>query len=383
MKDYFYFVKNELTDIFIHDSKRGILLMLASVAYMLIFSWLYLFGLVKEVPLLVIDQSNTAISRQLVQAFDDSDGFKAVAYRNTWQEAEPWLRSQGRHSAALIIPEDFAEAIATDKQSSVQLMIEGSNIIVTSNSATAGMDIIQSFNAQTAQRFLARDVSQLPYLAKRRTQPVSFNYRILANPQLDYLHFFVYGLGLIALQQGLLLSLAASVFTHRRQKSFSQLPAAGRWLTSSAIYCSLGLASYAACLLLGHYFFLLPLKGSLLEHFTISAAFLFCLSQLGGLLACLTKDELLFSRISIFYTVPAFMLSGYTWPLEAMPLGVQLLGYASPFTYFASTVRQLCLNGYSSSLYSNATILAIIGLIALPCVIKAYGKAAATKAKKR
>ena len=374
MKDYFSFIKNELADIFIRDSKRGILLMLASLAYMLIFSWLYLFGVVKEVPLLVIDQSNTALSRQLVQAFDDSDAFKAVAYRSHWQDADSWLRTQGRHSVALVIPEDFAETIKSDTQSHVQLVIEGSNIIVTSNSASAGMDIIRSFNAQTAQKLIARDVNQVPYLAKRRTEPVSFNYRILANPQLDYLHFFVYGLGLIALQQGLLLSLAASVFTHRTHECFPQLPAARRWLITSGIYCSLGLVSYALCLLLGHYFFFLPLKGSLLEHLAISAAFLFCLSQVGGLLACLTKDELLFSRISIFYTVPAFMLSGYTWPLEAMPLGIKILGYASPFTYFASTVRQMCLNGYSSSLYTNAVILFTLGLLALPFVLRAYGK---------
>lgn len=374
MKEYFDFVKNELADIFIRDSKRGILLMLASIAYMVIFSWLYLFGIVKEVPLLIVDQSNTAISRQLVQVFDDSDGFQAVAYSNNWQDAEGWLRSQGRHSAALIIPEDFAEDVFNNRQSHVQLVIEGSNIIVTSNSAAAGMDFIQNFNAQAAQKLLARDVNQVPYLAKRRTEPVSFNYRILANPQLDYLHFFVYGLGLIALQQGLLLSLAASVFTHRSHERFPQLPSAMRWIVNSIIYCCLGLVSYALCLLLGHHFFFLPLKGSLTQHLIISTAFLFCLSQVGGMLACLTKDELLFSRISIFYTVPAFMLSGYTWPLEAMPLGIQILGYASPFTYFASTVRQLCLNGYSNSLYSNAAILFMIGLTTFPFILKTYGK---------
>lgn len=374
MKAYIFFIKNELADIFIRDAKRGILLMLASVTYMLIFSWLYLFGVVKEVPLLVIDQSNTALSRQLVQAFDDSDGFRAVAYSGHWQDAEEWLRRQGRHSAALVIPEDFAESIQNETQSHVQLVIEGSNIIITSNSATAGMDIIRSFNAQTAQRLVARDVNQVPYLAKRRAEPVSFNYRILANPQLDYLHFFVYGLGLIALQQGLLLSLAASIFTHRSHERFPQLSSAKRWLISSGIYCCLGLVSYAACLLLGHYCFFLPLKGDIGEHLIISAAFVFCLSQVGGLLACLTKDELLFSRISIFYTVPAFMLSGYTWPLEAMPLGIKMLGYDSPFTYFASTVRQLCLNGYSSNLYSNAAILFVLGLAALPFVLRAYGR---------
>ena len=374
MKDYFCFIKHELADIFIHDAKRGILLMLASIAYMLIFSWLYLFGVVKEVPLLIVDQSNTALSRQLSQAFDDSDSFKAVSYSNNWQDAEDWLRSYGRHSAALIIPEDFAENILSDRQSNVQLIIEGSNIIVTSNSSTAGMDIIRSFNAQTTQKLLERDVNQVPYLAKRRTEPVSFNYRILGNPQLDYLHFFVYGLGLVALQQGLLLSIAASVFTHRRQERFTLLPASMRWIISSGIYFTLGLVSYALCLLVGHHFFFLPLKGSLCEHIAISGAFLFCLAQVGGLIACLAKDELLFSRISIFYTVPAFMLSGYTWPLEAMPLGIQILGYISPFTYFAPTVRQLCLNGYSSSLYSNTAILFMIGLVSLPFVCKVYAK---------
>lgn len=84
MKDYFCYIKHELADIFIHDAKRGILLMLASIAYMLIFSWLYLFGVVKEVPLMIVDQSNTALSRQLSQAFDDSDSFKAVSYSNNW-----------------------------------------------------------------------------------------------------------------------------------------------------------------------------------------------------------------------------------------------------------------------------------------------------------
>ena len=228
MKAYVSFIKNELADIFIRDSKRGILLMLASVAYMLIFSWLYLFGVVKEVPLLVIDQSNTAISRQLVRDFDDSDGFKAVAYSTHWQGAEEWLRRQGRHSAALIIPEDFAEAIQNETQSHVQLVIEGSNIIITSNSATAGMGIIQSFNAQTAQRLIARDVNQVPYLAKRRAEPVSFNYRILANPQLDYLHFFVYGLGLRAYR------LAAGTLALTRRQCFYT---SGAGAFSSAFFC--------------------------------------------------------------------------------------------------------------------------------------------------
>lgn len=90
------------------------------------------------------------------------------------------------------------------------------------------------------------------------------------------------------------------------------------------------------------------------------------------MLAGLCKEELLFSRLSIFYTVPAFMLSGYTWPLEAMPLWVRNLAQCSPFTYLAAAVRQLCLSGSCHDLGQRAIVLLLLGIICLPGAAHLY-----------
>ncbi|MGM9568724.1 MAG: ABC transporter permease [Phascolarctobacterium sp.] len=373
MKKILRIIKNELLHILVWDRRRGILLLFASVAYMMVFSWLYYWGVVQGIPLLVVDQSNTVLSRQLVQNFAYSDGFRLVGESQSLADAEVWLQ-KGRHGAALYIPPDFAEKIQSRKQSELVMAMEGSNLILTSNGSIAAAEILREFNAKAAQNTLARDKGQLPGQARQRTAPVHFNYRLLNNPQLDYLIFFVYGLALVALQQGVLLAVAAGVLwpSNKHVAEELELGKYACWGVKTVTYWLLGMLSYALCLAVGWYCFSLPVGGSWLQHLLLGCSFVFCLVQVGGMIAGMCKEELLFSRISIFYTVPAFMLSGYTWPLEAMPLWVQNIAQCSPFTYLASAVRQLCLSGNCHDLWQRALVLLLLGIICLPGAAHLY-----------
>lgn len=373
MKNILKILQNELLHILVWDRRRGVLLLFASVAYMVVFSWLYYWGVVQGVPLLVVDQSNTALSRQLVKSFVQSDGFTLLGESQTLAAAEEWLQ-KGRHGAALYIPPDFSERIQRRQQSELVMAMEGSNIILTSNSSVAAAEILREFNAKAAQNNLARDKGQLPGQARQRTAPVHFNYRLLNNPQLDYLIFFVYGLALVALQQGVLLAVAAGVLWPHNKHLPEELALNkySAWGLKTVVYWLLGMCSYALCLGVGRCFFNLPVRGSWQEHLLLSGSFIFCIIQVGGMLAGLCKEELLFSRLSIFYTVPAFMLSGYTWPLEVMPLWVRNLAQCSPFTYLATAVRQLCLSGSCPDLAERSLILLLLGVICLPGAAQLY-----------
>ena len=373
MKNILKILQNELLHILVWDRRRGILLLFASVAYMLVFSWLYYWGVVQNIPLLVVDQSNTALSRQLIKGFAQSDSFTLAGESQSLAAAEVWLQ-KGRHGAALYIPPDFSERIQRRQQSELVMAMEGSNIVLTSNSSIAAAEILREFNAQTAQATLARDKAQLPGQARQRTAPVHFNYRLLNNPQLDYLIFFMYGLALVALQQGVLLAVAAGVLWPNNKHIPEELALSKYvcWVVKTVIYWTLGMLSYALCLAVGWHFFGLPVGGGWQQHLLLGGAFVFCVIQVGGMLAGLCKEELLFSRLSIFYTVPAFMLSGYTWPLEAMPLWVRNLAQCSPFTYLASAVRQLCLSGSCHDLGQRAIVLLLLGIICLPGAAQLY-----------
>ena len=218
---------------------------------------------------------------------------------------------------------------------------------------------------------MERDRSQARWQAQRRVEPVHFNYRVLHNNNLDYMYFFVIGLGLIALQNGVLLSVAAGLLYKGQPltKAERRLSCLFYWLVKSGVYIALGMAAYELFLLLARFAFAVPLRGSLWQLRLLGLAFIFCLSQMGGALALLAKDELVFSRWAIFYTVPAFMLSGYTWPLEAMPAGVRFLAACSPFTYLAGTARELMLKGGSEDFAFNTALLFGFGTVGLALTV--------------
>ena len=383
MKKYFLMLKNELAHIFFYDLRRGMLLMGAAPAYLLLFAWLYSFGIVNQIPLLIVDRDNSTLSRELARSFSDSDGFHTVARGSDLSDLENWFQNNGRHSAALVIPEHFAKDIRNERQSTVALIVEGSNMVVTSNSNIAAFEIIQHFNKETAKKLIERDVRQVPYLAERRLAPVNFNYRILGNPKLDYLRFFVFGLALIAMQQGLLLSVASGILWIKNKQIPEELALSRwkRWLVKTFVYWSLGMVSYAVFLGISHFFFMLPVNGHFLEHLMLAGSFIFCIIQLGGIAAALSGNELLFSRISVFYTVPAFILSGFTWPLDAMPAWVRGLAYMSPYTYVADAARSLYIYGSYSRLAEHAALLFIIGLLAFPFASKLYSRVIEEKNK--
>lgn len=147
-----------------------------------------------------------------------------------------------------------------------------------------------------------------------------------------------------------------------------------RWLLKSCIYWVLGMASYALFLNIGSTFFVLPVAAGLKQHLLIGGTFIFCLIQLAGVLAGVCKDELLFTRISVSYTVPAFILSGFTWPLEPMPSWVRFLAYFSPYTYVSEAARSLYIYGYYYLLNTNAALLFAVGLVCFPLAARLYSK---------
>ena len=130
-------------------------------------------------------------------------------------------------------------------------------------------------------------------------------------------------------------------------------------------YFLISIIAYAANLLVAKYVFAYPIKIDILSNlFMIGAAFAFIIANIGGIVANLVHSELAFTRISLAYVVPAFILSGYTWPLEGMIRPVYLLAQLSPLTYLANTFREIILLGYSVDCVKNSLILLISGIVA-------------------
>lgn len=353
--------KREIGQLFITDRRRAVFLFGASLAYLILFSLLYSTHTIKAVPLIICDEDQTQFSRTLIQAFDDSERFQIIDYVSTQTEMEQALQEKEGY-AAVHIPRKFTQDAKAGRSSTVLLMADGANILIANTVTTAAQEIIAAFSQETGTRLTETNTGQMPAMAENKTAPAEFRLRVLNNPTQSYLYFFVLGLSMAAFQQGIFLAIGASVqHEYRHPEELSQSHPLSIMAGKLLPYWISGTLTFFLTISAAIYFFNIPGRASLPSLLLLSSTFIFAAVSLGAFLASLCHSELTFTRLSIAYTVPAFVLSGYTWPLEAMDRAGRIISYTFPLSYFSNTLRELMLAGYSPVLYQNSMILFLLG----------------------
>lgn len=362
-------VKRELRQIFIRDPRRALFLFGSSLAYLVFFGMLYGTHVITAVPLVVCDEDQTSLSRGLVQAFEDSEKYRIVAQVATPEEMEALLQSKEAY-AALNIPARFSREVKTGLSSQVLVVANGSNIAVANTVVSSGQEIVAAYSREAAASALEQ-AGQLPGTAVRKAVPVDLRLRVLNNPTLSYLNYFLLGLAMAALQAGILLSTGASVL----DEYASEHPAEGSggyWAAKLLPYWVCGMIGYGLTLTVSRTVFAVPAKGHPLELLLLGAAFTFAITAMGSLIAAVCRSEVGYTQAVLSYAVPAFVLSGYIWPVPAMDVFSRTLSYAVPLTYTADNLRGLMVAGYAPLLYRDAAVLLGMGGTCLWLALKVY-----------
>lgn len=357
-------IRRELANAFLHDARRAIFLFGAATAYLILFGILYYPGVVKEIPTVVCDEEHTAYSRLLTRQVDDDERLGLVRVVADEGEARDMLRRKEVY-AAVIIPADFSHDILNGRSAKVLFMLNGANIITTNIATTAGNDIVNTFNTRFAARQAALRTSGDEQMLKKRILPVETTLRVLNNPTQSYMMFFVTGLAMAAMQQGIFLAIGAAVQgDFKDTEGLKGAPKAAVLVVKVAVYWLLSVLSFALVCVIS-YGLGIPDRASVTALLTLASAFSFAAVSLGLFASSLFHNELQFVRASIMYTVPAFIFGGYTWPLEAMDPVTQVVAQAFPMAWMSNAVRELFLSGHLATLSYNLTALTVMGVIFL------------------
>lgn len=357
-------IRRELANAFLHDARRAIFLFGAATAYLILFGILYYPGIVKEIPTVVCDEEHTAYSRLLTRQVDDDERLGLVRVVADEGEARDML-CQKEVYAAVIIPADFSHDILNGRSAKVLFMLNGANIITTNIATTAGNDIVNTFNTRFAARQAALRTSGDEQMLKKRISPVETTLRVLNNPTQSYMMFFMVGLAMAAMQQGIFLAVGAAVQgDFKDTEGLKGAPKAAVLVVKVAVYWLLSVLSFALVCVIS-YGLGIPDRASVTALLTLASAFSFAAVSLGLFASSLFHNELQFVRASIMYTVPAFIFGGYTWPLEAMDPVTQVVAQAFPMAWMSNAVRELFLSGHLATLSHNLTALTVMGVIFL------------------
>lgn len=371
-----HIMKRELYFTYVKDRRRGILLILAATTYLLLFSLLYQHGSINEIPTIIYDQNQTALSRSLINEIDSSDKFHVSYYAESEEDMLYMMRSH-RNWISFQIPSHFERDVKQGKGSPVLMTIDGANLVLTSTSSLSGIEIVKNFSNAQGQKVLENILNQLPFKAHTQIAPIDISYYILGNPTLNYLYFLVLGLSLAAFQQGVLLSVAAS-FLHKEQvptQEEKSLPPLITVLVKIFPYWASSILSLSLLLLLSNVFLNIPFFGhSYWPLYLLIGSFATCLCGISATLAQIISSELTFTRISVIYTVPAFILTGFTWPLLGFTPWTRFLAWCSPLTYVANTFRDYYLLGKAPMIYTYSMYLFLIGVLFLGIASLLYSR---------
>lgn len=336
----------------------SLLMLIALPAFMLV---LYGFALnfdVRHVRLAVQDRDKSAASRDLVSAFVHSTYFDLVATPEAGSDLERLVETHVAR-AILVIPEEYGADLAAGRSSPVQLLLDGAD-------STTAATVLGYARALTAEVNGALVAKALVPAGLRPSPPLSFEPRVLFNPELQSTEFLVPGLIGFLLMLTAVLSTALSVVREKERGTMEQLRVAPlrTWelvIGKTIPYLALSLLATAIILLAARLLFGVEIRGPYLD--LLVAVLLYLFGALGfGLFISTIADTQAFAFQAGLITsmLPAMLLSGFIFQIRIMPEWLQVITYLVPARYFLVILRGIILKGEGILTYWEDVLALVI-----------------------
>ena len=313
---------------------------------------------VRHIPTIVLDESRTPESRDLIAAFQNTGSFRLIGHVDGRPALDAAIAS-GRAQAGIIVPEDYPRRLLSGVTATVQVVVDASDPLSSQSALAAAGGVGQ-----------ARSLAILTE-GGRRAIPIEIRVRPRYNPGLRSPNYIVPGLVGVILTLTLVLVTAMAIVRERERGTLEQLivtPISRTELMLGKIipYIGVGIIQMTAVLTLGRFVFDVPLSGSLVLLYAISLIFVVASLSFGLFISTLVKTQQQAMQLSFFFVMPNILLSGFMFPREAMPLFFQWIGVLLPLTHYLEVLRGILLKGVGIEvLAGEALLLAVYGMIVL------------------
>ena len=323
---------------------------------------------VNRVTMALVDQDNSAASRNLVLAFESSGYFEIIARPASSAAAEPLL-DRAQAQIVLVVPPEFGADLGAGRTAQVQAIVDGSD----ANTAT----IVLSYTQAIVQSHAAN----VQLSGARRTPPVTIQSRVWYNEELRSRNMIVPGL--VAVIMAIIAAMLTSLTIAREWErgTMEQLAATpvsrvevvlGKLLP----YVAIGLIDVVVATVLGVLLFGVPFRGNVLLLLGLSVLFLFGALGFGIFISAVARSQLLATQMALITTfLPSFLISGFMFSTDVMPRPLQALSMLVPARYFLVVTRGIFLKGVGPEvLWVQALLMVAFALGGLGLAIRVFRK---------
>ncbi len=322
----------------VHDDGVFLFVIVVPLIYPLLYSWIYNNDAVHEVPVVVVDQSHSELSRQFIRDCDASPDVKVAFYAKNLDEAKS-LVSRQLVKGVYYIPVDFALRIARMEQAAVSVYCDMSLMLTYKAIYQTAMLESQRMGASIRVKLAGNYTSHDDAVS---VQPLKVNDVAMFNPSGGYGSCILPAVLMLILQQTLALGIGMSAGTARERNRNGQLipdddkryrgvyrVVSGKALCYAMIYTMMG--AYLSMVIPRLFSF--PALAGGMELMYILLPYILACVFFGMTVSCMVRYRENVMLIMVFVSVPLLFLSGVSWPQSSMPGFWQGVSWLFPSTF--------------------------------------------------
>lgn len=321
---------------------------------------------VRNIPLAVLDRDQSRQSRALLDAYRASDYFRLDYYVGSEDEMRSLIETN-QARAAIIIPPDYSRELVAGRVAQVGFIIDGSDPNVASTALSAAVLIGQS----QASRVIVERTMRAGRGAALAQLPVDVRTTVWYNPGMVSAYYMVPALIGMILQFLTTFLTATSIVRERERGTIEQLivtPIRSWELIAGKLFPYVFIAFFdtVEILVAGILLFQVPINGSLALLLLLAGLFLVTTLGVGLLISTVANTQQEAMITTMFTLLPAIFLSGFMFPLAAMPTVLQWASYLIPLRYFLIVTRGIVLKGVGADILVPEIIaLSIFALLVM------------------
>lgn len=318
---------------------KGILIFILFVPlmYPLLYSYVYTNEVVRDVPVVIVDDNNSSLSREIIRKMDASPDVSVVARCNNMDEAEELIK---RHEAYGIvhIPADFTKELSERNQVPIGIYCDMSSLLYYKALLVTATNVSLEVNKDIkVENYIPATTDRQEEITRT---PIDYDYVAMYNPQSGFAAFLIPPVLMLIIQQTLLLGIGMSMGGSRERNNGSVIPFHPWYKNPVHIVIGKALPYFMLYLLLAVYMFTfvtdsftLPKLGDYRTFIAFVVPYLLSCIFLAMVLSSFIyrrEDSIL---LLVFLSVPLLFLSGVSWPTVSTPAFLRYISYLFPSTF--------------------------------------------------
>lgn len=306
---------------------------------------------IKNISVAYCDLDKSFESREILRKISSSGYFNLKYAVDCTYELDKIIE-KGRAKVSFQINNGFSREFKKGKKAEIQVIIDGTDVNT----------------ARIASGYLSKIISD-SILKKEKNAYVNFKIRAWYNPELKSQNYIIPGIIAMLIMLSCLLLTSMSIVKEREGGTLEQILVTPikpiEFILGKTIpFVIIGYLEMLLVVFFAIFVFKIPLKGSFLLLFFISGVYILNALGIGIFISTISRTLRQAMMGSFFFFFPAIILSGFIFPIENMPEGLQYLTYINPLRYFLIIIRGIFLKSAGLfTLIEEIFFLTIMGMV--------------------